>query len=62
MVRSITLSLLFSSISVVAAQAGTYPGVLFENSVLKGNYMYSDVYHDDHSWVENVAGKLSSAR
>ncbi|HWK59361.1 MAG TPA: glucoamylase family protein [Parapedobacter sp.] len=58
MVRSITLSLLFSCISVVAAQADTYPGVLFENSMLKGNYMYSNVYHDDQSWVENVAGRL----
>ncbi len=58
MVRSITLFVLVSCISTVAVQAETYPGVVFENSILEGNYMYSDVYHDDHSWVENVAGKL----
>ncbi|MGV3762555.1 glucoamylase family protein [Parapedobacter sp.] len=58
MVRSITLSFLVSCMFAVAAQADTYPGVLFENSVLKGNYMYSDVYHGEHSWVENAAGRL----
>ncbi len=41
-----------------SVKADTYPGVLFENSILKGNYMYSQVYHDDRSWVENVAGRL----
>lgn len=58
MVRSITLSLLVSCMLGVAARADTYPGVLFENSILKGNYMYSTVYHDEHSWVENAAGRL----
>src|SRR5690606_10047919 len=58
MVRSITLSFLVSLIFAGAVHADTYPGVVFENSILKGNYMYSDVYHDEHSWVENAAGKL----
>lgn len=58
MVRSITLSLLFPFMLIFSAKADTYPGVLFENSILKGNYMFSTVYHDDRSWVENVAGRL----
>ncbi len=58
MVRILTLSLLVSLMGGAAAQADTYPGVLFENSVLQGNYLYSHVYHDDRSWVENVAGRL----
>src|SRR5690606_20870346 len=41
-----------------SVKADTYSGVLFENSILKGNYMFSAVYHDDHSWVENVAKRL----
>src|SRR3546814_5492662 len=58
MVKSITLSFLVSCMFAIAVQADTYPGVVFENSVLKGNYMYSDVHHDNQSWVENVAGRL----
>ncbi|MEC3878735.1 glucoamylase family protein [Parapedobacter sp. 10938] len=58
MVRSITLSLLVSCMFAVTTQAVTYPGVLFENSVLGGNYMHSNVYHDEYSWVENAAGRL----
>lgn len=58
MVRSITLSFLVSLLFAVAANADTYPGIVFENSILKGNYMYSDVRHDERSWVENVAGRL----
>ncbi|WP_262249478.1 glucoamylase family protein [Parapedobacter soli] len=58
MVRSITLSLLFFATIVGSAQADTYPGVLFENSVLKGNYMHSHAVHGGRSWVENVAGRL----
>src|SRR5690606_32132475 len=57
-VRSITLSLLVSCVFAFAVHADTYPGVVFENSVLSGNYQYSDVYHDEHSWVENTAGRL----
>lgn len=58
MVRSITLSLLFPFMLTFSAKADTYPGVLFENSILKGNYSFSTVYHDDRSWVENVSGRL----
>lgn len=58
MVRAITLSSLFFFVLMFPAAADTYPGVLFENSVLKGNYMYSEVHHDELSWVENVGGKL----
>ncbi|WP_353126886.1 glucoamylase family protein [Parapedobacter pyrenivorans] len=58
MVKVITLSSLFYFMLVFSAAADTYPGVLFENSVLKGNYVYSDVHHDGLSWVENVGGRL----
>lgn len=58
MVRSITFYLLLSVMLIGSVRADTYPGVLFENSILPGNYMYSRVYHDDHSWVENVTGRL----
>lgn len=40
------------------AAADTYPNVLFENSILGGNYAYSDVTYGAGSWVENVNGRL----
>lgn len=58
MVRTITLSLLLSSVAIGPVLADTYPEVLFENSALGGNYAYSRVEYDGKSWVENVAGKL----
>jgi len=58
MVKSITFYLLLSFIIIGASRADTYPGVLFENSIVSGNYMNSRVYHDDRSWVENVTGRL----
>lgn len=58
MVRFVTLFFLVSCISAAAAHAETYPGVIFENSITKGNYMHSAAGHDGQSWVENVAGKL----
>ncbi|WP_257667772.1 glucoamylase family protein [Parapedobacter tibetensis] len=58
MVRAITLSLLFFFIAIAPISADTYPEVLFENSVLGGNYINSQIHYDGMSWVENVGGKF----
>ncbi|WP_353195435.1 glucoamylase family protein [Parapedobacter defluvii] len=58
MVRNITLFFLVFLKSILLATADTYPEVLFENSILNGNYAYSQVNHEAGSWVENVSGKL----
>lgn len=58
MVRAITLSILFFLHLISPVVADTYPEVLFENSILGGNYSHSEVSHEGPSWVENVAGKL----
>lgn len=58
MVRNITLIFLVFLKGILPAAADTYPEVLFENSVLSGNYAYSQVDHSAGSWVENVSGKL----
>lgn len=34
--------------------ADTYPGVLFDNSTMRGSYAHSFVNHQGASWVENV--------
>jgi len=49
---------LFFLTLTLRAFSDTYPEVLFENSVLRGNYAYSEVHHDTLSWVENVQGRL----
>src|SRR5690606_29864255 len=38
--------------------ADTYPEVLFENSLLAGNYAHSRVEYQTGSWVENISGHL----
>lgn len=43
---------------MLPAAADTYPEVLFENSILGGNYSYSQVNYSAGSWVENVKGRL----
>ncbi|MGK6351194.1 glucoamylase family protein [Parapedobacter sp. DT-150] len=58
MVRAITLSVLLFIFAISQAAAETYPEVLFENSLLSGNYTYSQVQYEGASWVENVRGKL----
>ena len=58
MVKSSTLYLLLSLVLVGSAWADTYKGVLFENSIVSGNYQHSHVDHDSLSWVENVVGLL----
>lgn len=58
MVKTITSYLLLSLMLVGTGRADTYPGVLFENSIVNGSYINSHVYHDNRSWVENVGGRL----
>lgn len=58
MIKTITLYTLLCLWVIGPAVADTYPEVLFENSVLDGNYVYSQVHYEGSSWVENVAGKL----
>ena len=58
MVRTITLFLLLFCITITRVAADTYPEVLFENSVLGGNYTNSEVHYEGLSWVENVRGRL----
>jgi len=58
MIRTTTLLFLFFLKGVLTVIADTYPEVLFENSILGGNYAYSGVDYSDGSWVENVAGRL----
>lgn len=58
MIRTTTLLFLFFLKGVLPVVADTYPEVLFENSILDGNYAYSEVDYGDGSWVENVAGRL----
>ncbi len=54
MVRKITF-LLFSGLFFVGlAGADTYPGVLFDNSIMRGSYAHSHVNYQGSSWVENV--------
>lgn len=61
MIRTVTQYVLLCVFSVNLALADTYPEVLFENSVLEGNYAYSSVNYTGTSWVENVAGRLPVA-
>lgn len=58
MVKAITLSFLLFVGLISRVAADTYPEVLFENSVMSGNYAYSSVRHDSLSWVENIGGRL----
>ncbi len=58
MVRTVTLYFSVFLATIAAASADTYPEVLFENSVLSGSYMHSQVHYDGLSWVENVKGRL----
>ena len=58
MMRTLTLLLFLFLHGVSSVSADTYPEVLFENSLLSGNYAYSGVAYADGSWVENVAGKM----
>ncbi|MFC7526403.1 glucoamylase family protein [Parapedobacter sp. GCM10030251] len=58
MIRTITLLSLFFLKGTSLVIADTYPQVLFENSILGGNYAYSRVDYSADSWVENVGGKL----
>src|SRR5690606_9841068 len=58
MIRTITLLFLFFLKGVLPVTADTYPEVLFENSILAGNYAYSQVEYSNGSWVENVGGRL----
>jgi len=58
MIRTITLLLLFFLKGILSVTADTYPEVLFENSILDGNYAYSRIDYNAGSWVENVDGRL----
>ena len=58
MIRTITLLFLFFLEGILSATADTYPEVLFENSILDGNYAYSRIDYSAGSWVENVGGRL----
>lgn len=58
MIKTATLYILLYFISVGLLFADTYPEVLFENSLMGGNYAYSEVQYQGPSWVENVEGRL----
>src|SRR5690606_16547742 len=45
-------------VTVGSIFADTYPEVLFENSIMAGNYAYSAVRYQGTSWVNNVGGRL----
>src|SRR5690606_30590897 len=55
---TITLSVSLFLTLIRPVTADTYPEVLFENSLLGGNYHYSSVQYEGASWVENVGGRL----
>lgn len=57
MVRTVTL-LFLVIVQSMSAVADTYPEVLFENSLLAGNYAHSRVEYQTGSWVENISGHL----
>src|SRR5690554_2765034 len=54
MVRKITFSLFSWLVFGMVAFADTYPGVLFDNSIMRGSYSHSHVNYQGASWVENV--------
>lgn len=58
MVRTFTLFFLFMLVYGSVVRADTYPGVLFDNSVMRGSYTHSRVSYEGQSWVENVRGHL----
>lgn len=50
-----TTCMLFSWLVLgMSALADTYPGVLFDNSIMRGSYAHSYVNYQGDSWVENV--------
>src|SRR5690606_3415704 len=51
------LILPFTAKSVLGDE-GTYPEVLFSNSVLSGNFGHSLISYSGFSWVENVKGRM----
>src|SRR5690606_27245261 len=58
MIRIVTCLYSFFVLNALSAMADTYPEVLFENSVMRDNYFYSQVSYSGSSWVENVDGRL----
>lgn len=54
MVRRLTFLLFSGLLFGGSAFADTYPGVLFDNSIMRGSYAHSHVNYQGSSWVENV--------
>lgn len=61
MIRKITSLLFFGFVFVGLAVADTYPGVVFDNSIMRGSYAHSHVNYQGSSWVENVQCHLPVA-
>lgn len=58
MLKDKFLKLLFFCLCPFSLLAESYPEVIFDNSILSGNYAKSAVRYTGKSWVENVHGKL----
>lgn len=58
MFRNITYLLFSWLVFATSALADTYPGVLFDNSIMQGSYAHSYVNYQGTSWVENVQCNL----
>ncbi|SEM15313.1 Putative glucoamylase [bacterium A37T11] len=55
----VTLILIFYFfVGFFQLKADTYPGVLFENSILPGNYSESNASFEGNSWIRHAAGQI----